>query len=100
MIAGALAEGWILVRMALRNLIASRLKTVIVGGIVFMGAILVVVGTSLLDSVDDGMSRSIVGSVAAVGAGGPVGGAIVRSAPRGRLGQGIATIYRPTDRRS
>jgi ABC-type lipoprotein release transport system permease subunit/uncharacterized small protein (DUF1192 family) len=49
--------------IALRNLVASKLKTLIVGGIIFFGAVLVVVGTSLLDSVVNSMSRSIIGSV-------------------------------------
>ncbi len=52
------------VLIAFRNLVASRLKTAIVGGIIFFGAALVVVGTSLLDSVVESMSRSIIGSVA------------------------------------
>ncbi len=50
--------------IATRNLLASRWKTLIVGGIIFFGAFLVVLGTSLLDSVDHAMSRSIIGSVA------------------------------------
>src|SRR5882672_493907 len=61
--------GWIdtfgvVAQIAFRNLFASRLKTVIVGGIIFFGALLVVVGNSLLDSVDASMSRSVIGSVA------------------------------------
>src|SRR5215471_3355808 len=47
-----------------RHLFASRLKTVIVGGIIFFGALLVVAGNSLLDSLDASMSRSVIGSVA------------------------------------
>jgi len=54
----------LLARMAYRNLFAARLKTAIVGSIVFFGALLVVVGHSLLNAVDVGMSRSIIGSVA------------------------------------
>ncbi|HXI56059.1 MAG TPA: FtsX-like permease family protein [Polyangia bacterium] len=50
--------------IAFRNLFASRLKTFIVGGIIFFGALIVVVGNSLLDSVDASMSRSVIGSVA------------------------------------
>jgi ABC-type lipoprotein release transport system permease subunit len=53
----------ILLQIALRNLVASRYKTLIVGGIVGFGAFLVVLGTSLVDSVDASMSRSIIGSV-------------------------------------
>ena len=49
--------------IAVRNLVASKLKTLIVGGIIFFGAVLVVVGTSLVDSVTNAMSRSIIGSV-------------------------------------
>jgi ABC-type lipoprotein release transport system permease subunit len=51
-------------QIALRNLFASRWKTLIVGGIIGFGAMLVVLGTALLDSVDHSMSRSIIGSVA------------------------------------
>ena len=54
----------VILRIATRNLLASRLKTVIVGGIIFFGAFLVVLGTSLLGSVTNGMSRSIIGSIA------------------------------------
>lgn len=54
----------VIVQIALRNLLSSRWKTLIVGGIVGFGALLVVLGTSLLDSVDESMSRSIIGSVA------------------------------------
>src|SRR6185312_1480016 len=50
--------------MAFRNLFASRLKTIIVGGIIFFGGLLVVVGNSLLDSLVASMSRSVIGSVA------------------------------------
>jgi ABC-type lipoprotein release transport system permease subunit len=54
----------LLSQVALRNLVAHRLKTIIVGGIILFGALLVVVGGSLLDAVDNGMQRSIQGSVA------------------------------------
>jgi ABC-type lipoprotein release transport system permease subunit len=54
----------VVAQIALRNLFASRWKTLIVGGIIGFGAFLVVLGTSLLDSVDRSMSRSIIGSVA------------------------------------
>jgi ABC-type lipoprotein release transport system permease subunit len=52
------------VQIAFRNLFASKLKTIIVGGIIFFGALLVVVGNSIVDSVDSSMSRSVIGSVA------------------------------------
>lgn len=61
---GSLATLGVVAQIALRNLFASRWKTLIVGGIVAFGAFLVVIGTSLLDSVDRSMSRSIIGSVA------------------------------------
>jgi ABC-type lipoprotein release transport system permease subunit len=54
----------VIIQIALRNLFASRWKTLIVGGIIAFGAILVVVGTSLLDGIDRAMRGSITGSVA------------------------------------
>ena len=54
----------VVAEIAFRNLFASKWKTLIVGGIVGFGALLVVVGTSLLDAVDRAMQRSITGSVA------------------------------------
>lgn len=54
----------VIVVIAFRNLFASWLKTLIVGGIILFGSMLVVVGTALVDSVDASMSRSIIGSVA------------------------------------
>jgi ABC-type lipoprotein release transport system permease subunit len=61
---GKLAALGVVAQMAFRNLFASRLKTVIVGGIIFFGGLLVVAGNSLLDSVVASMSRSVIGSVA------------------------------------
>jgi ABC-type lipoprotein release transport system permease subunit len=54
----------VLVQIAFRNLFASTAKTLIVGGIILVGALLVVVGSSLLDTVDRGMRGSIQGSLA------------------------------------
>jgi len=54
----------VLVQIAFRNLFASKAKTLIVGGIILVGAVLVVVGSSLLDTVDRGMRGSIQGSLA------------------------------------
>jgi len=54
----------VIAQIALRNLFASRIKTLIVGGIIAFGAFILVLGTSLLDSVDAAMSRSITGSIA------------------------------------
>jgi ABC-type lipoprotein release transport system permease subunit len=61
---GWLATLGVVAQMAFRNLFASRLKTIIVGGIIFFGGLLVVAGNSLLDSVVAAMSRSVIGSVA------------------------------------
>jgi ABC-type lipoprotein release transport system permease subunit len=58
-----LATTGVLIRIAFRNLLASRAKTAIIGGIILLGAVLVVVGSSLLDSFDSGMRRSIQGSL-------------------------------------
>ncbi|NUN14755.1 MAG: ABC transporter permease [Myxococcales bacterium] len=52
----------ILIKIAIRNLFSAKLKSLILGSFVFAGTILVVVGNSLLDSIDDSMSRSIVDS--------------------------------------
>ncbi len=62
-------SGWfatlgVVAQIAFRNLFASRLKTIIVGGIIFFGGLLVVTGNSLLDSLVASMSRSVIGSVA------------------------------------
>ncbi|MBI5509449.1 MAG: FtsX-like permease family protein [Deltaproteobacteria bacterium] len=54
----------VLVRTALRNLVAHKAKTSIVGSIIFFGSFLVVFGTALLDSIDRGMSGSITESLA------------------------------------
>jgi ABC-type lipoprotein release transport system permease subunit len=58
-----LDELGVIVRIAFRNLFASRWKTIIIGGIVLFGSYLVVLGSSLLDSIDSGMRRSIQGSL-------------------------------------
>ena len=59
-----LATLGVVAQIAFRNLFASRLKTIIVGGIILFGGLLVVAGNSLLDSVVAAMSRSVIGSVA------------------------------------
>ena len=58
------AAAGLLFRIAFRDLLAARAKTLIVGGIILFGALLVVVGSSLVDSVDRGMRGSIQGSLA------------------------------------
>jgi ABC-type lipoprotein release transport system permease subunit len=63
-VSGGLDTLQVTTQIAFRNLSASKLKTFIVGGIIFFGATLVVVGNSIVDSVDSSMSRSVIGSVA------------------------------------
>lgn len=53
----------ILVLIAFRNLISHRVKSLIVGSIMAFGTMLVVVGTSLLDSVEDSMERVVTSSL-------------------------------------
>lgn len=53
----------LLVQVAFRNLFASWVN-VIVGAIILFGTLLVVVGGAVVDSLDQSMSRSIIGSVA------------------------------------
>jgi ABC-type lipoprotein release transport system permease subunit len=54
----------VLVQISLRNLFASKVKTAIVGGIIVLGSVLVVFGSSMVDSLEAGMTRSIQGSLA------------------------------------
>ncbi|MCA9524693.1 MAG: ABC transporter permease, partial [Myxococcales bacterium] len=51
-------------RIALRNVLAHRVKSVIVGVIFALGALVGVVGNALVDAMDRGMSRSIIESLA------------------------------------
>ncbi|HEY6001708.1 MAG TPA: hypothetical protein VIV57_02460, partial [Anaeromyxobacter sp.] len=53
----------VLFRIAFRNLTASPVRTAILGAIVLVGSVIVVVGSSLLDSIDRGMRTSIQGSL-------------------------------------
>ncbi|HET9553683.1 MAG TPA: ABC transporter permease [Anaeromyxobacteraceae bacterium] len=53
----------VLLRIAFRNLVASRVRTVIIGLIVLVGALVVVVGASMMESIDRGMRTSIQGSL-------------------------------------
>jgi ABC-type lipoprotein release transport system permease subunit len=53
----------VLLRIAFRNLFASRVKTLIVGGIIVLGATITVFGSALVDSLVGGMRRSIQGSL-------------------------------------
>ncbi len=53
----------VLLRIAFRNLLASPVRTGILGAIILVGALIVVVGSSVLDSIDRGMRTSIQGSL-------------------------------------
>ena len=53
----------ILLRIAFRNLLASKVRTGILGAIILVGSLIVVVGSSVLDSIDRGMRTSIQGSL-------------------------------------
>jgi ABC-type lipoprotein release transport system permease subunit len=53
----------VLLRIAFRNLTASPVRTGILGAIVLVGSLIVVVGSSVLDSIDRGMRTSIQGSL-------------------------------------
>lgn len=53
-----------LFRVALRNIALHRLRTAVVGAIIFFGTALVVTGHAIMDAVQAGMERSIVHSVA------------------------------------
>jgi ABC-type lipoprotein release transport system permease subunit len=53
----------VLFRIAFRNLAAAPVRTAILGAIVLVGSVIVVVGSSILDSIDRGMRTSIQGSL-------------------------------------
>jgi ABC-type lipoprotein release transport system permease subunit len=53
----------VLLRIAFRNLLASPVRTAILGAIILVGSLIVVVGSSVLDSIDRGMRTSIQGSL-------------------------------------
>jgi ABC-type lipoprotein release transport system permease subunit len=53
----------VLLRIAFRNLRASPTRTIILGTIILVGSLVVVVGTSMLDSIDRGLRTSIQGSL-------------------------------------
>ncbi len=54
----------LLFELGLRNLVAHKIKSLVVGGILFFGVLMVVVGGALLDSVRQSMARSITSSLA------------------------------------
>lgn len=53
----------ILIRIALRNLLLHKFKALIVGSILFIGTILIVVGSSILDEIDRTMEISLVNAI-------------------------------------
>jgi ABC-type lipoprotein release transport system permease subunit len=53
----------ILFRIALRNIFATKVRTLIIGLLVTFGTVLVVLGGSLLSTLEYTMSKSIIGSV-------------------------------------
>jgi ABC-type lipoprotein release transport system permease subunit len=61
---GSAAIG-VLLQMALRNLAVHRVKTGVVGAIMFFGTFLVVTGTSMIDSIRGAMEKSITSSLSA-----------------------------------
>ncbi len=54
----------ILIHIALRNLLTHKIKSAIVGGLLVFAALLIILGLSLISSIDTSMSKSIVNSVA------------------------------------
>jgi ABC-type lipoprotein release transport system permease subunit len=61
---GSLGYWGVLFVLSVRNLFSHKLKSSIVGFLMFFGTALVVIGTALLDSVEDSMSKSITSSLA------------------------------------
>jgi ABC-type lipoprotein release transport system permease subunit len=55
---------WILVVSAARNVVGHRIKSLVVGFILMFGAALLVIGTSLLSSVQRSMERTVTASLA------------------------------------
>lgn len=54
----------ILIHIALRNLRTHKIKSTIVGGLLIFASFLIILGLSLISSIDKSMSKSIVNSVA------------------------------------
>ena len=53
-----------LLRIAARNLLAHKSKSLVVGSILVFGTVLVLLGASLLTTIDRSMSESLIGSIA------------------------------------
>ena len=60
----SVARGWLLLRLAWRSLYSHGVKSAIVGTLLMFGTLLVVLGTSLVDSIEHAMQRSITASLA------------------------------------
>lgn len=60
----AKTQAKLLFGMAGRNLLSHRVKSAIVGSIMVVGTMLMVVGTALLDSLEDSMQRVVTSSLA------------------------------------
>lgn len=58
-----IARIWLLVQIAVRNLLASPIN-LIIGGLILFGTMFFVVFGALLDSLNQSMARSVIGSVA------------------------------------
>jgi ABC-type lipoprotein release transport system permease subunit len=54
----------VVIHIALRNLIANKVTSFIIGGIIFFGTFLVILGSSLVNTINSGMTNSITQSVA------------------------------------
>ena len=54
----------LLIRLAVRSIWAHKVKSFIVGSLMAFGSFLVVSGIAMLDSLEDGMSKSIIHSLA------------------------------------
>lgn len=54
----------VLAAIAWRNVLAHRVKSAIVGSLLFFGTLIVVMGTSLVSSIESAMARSITSSLA------------------------------------
>ena len=61
---GVFAQLWLLVRLSWRSLYSHRVKSAIVGSLLLLGTLLVVLGSSLVDSIERAMQRSITASLA------------------------------------
>ncbi|MEO1338358.1 MAG: hypothetical protein AAFV29_22130, partial [Myxococcota bacterium] len=61
---GFSARFWLLFRLAWRSIYSHRVKSAVVGTLLLFGTLLVVLGSSLVDSIELAMQRSITASLA------------------------------------